>query len=61
MGNEGTLELQTLPLFGNEPGLLEGEATGRRLPSDPCQHRQQQDNASIGAHRSSPMGRLEQW
>lgn len=40
MGNEGTLDLQTLAQFGDEPGLLEGEATGRRVPSDLCQRRQ---------------------
>ena len=40
MESEGTLDLQTLPRFGDELGLPEGEAAGRRLPSDPCQCRQ---------------------
>lgn len=48
MGNKGTLDLQTLPRFGDEPGLLEGEAIGRRLLSDPCQRRQLRDSPSIG-------------
>lgn len=48
MGNKGTLDLQMLPQFGDEPGLPEGEATGRRLPSDPCQRRQLRDSPSVG-------------
>lgn len=48
MGNKGTLDLQMLPQFGDEPGLPEGEATGKRLPSDPCQCRQLRDSPSVG-------------